>query len=169
MIRTALLAVFLVLPAGVFAEINVYIHSSAELKKEGMRVSDIASVDCSAESAAIRDVEISGAMYSDGYVDRAELLQLLKKHTDERINIYGSAARIFPASGEGRDDGKKTETAVKNGSQVKFTAMKNGIRIELTGTAMRDGAVGDVIPVKLRKNKTASGKITEDRKVELEL
>ncbi|MCU0846884.1 MAG: flagella basal body P-ring formation protein FlgA [Spirochaetes bacterium] len=169
MIRSALLAVFLAVPSGVFAEINVYIHSSSELKKEGLKVSDIASVDCPAESAAIKDVEINGPLYSDGYVDRAELLQLLKKQTDERINIYGSAARILPVSGEGKDDGKKAETAVKNGSQVKFTAMKNGIRIELTGTAMRDGAVGDVIPVRLRKNKTASGKITEDRKVELEL
>ena len=58
---------------------------------------------------------------------------------------------------------------MKSGSPVRFQVVCSGIRVEQMGTAMKDGAAGDVIPVRLKGSAVGRGVILDERTVELKL
>jgi hypothetical protein len=150
-----------------FADAGLYLYPKVERGDGAITIADIAKIEADPEtSAQIGGIAIEDKYFSDGYLDRKEIMDLLKGRVAGRISIYGGGVRITatePAVPE------ESRIAVVKGNTVRFQVVNSGIRVELTGTAMRDGAVGDVIPVKLKGSAVARGTVVNERVVELAL
>ncbi|OHD71057.1 MAG: hypothetical protein A2W19_08585 [Spirochaetes bacterium RBG_16_49_21] len=164
--RILFIFIFLLFLSGsCFADITLYLYPRVNHATE-IQLSDVASIEGDPESVArIRDLRIEGRFFADGYLDRKELMDMLAEKKAGKIHIVGSGVRIT----EGDSDIPRRQATVKKGDTVRFQVASSFIVIELRGTAMKDGAVGDVIPVKLKGAKTANGKVLNERTVELEL
>lgn len=159
--------IFIVCSSFCFAEVNVYLYPRVTAKTGGIVLSDIAKINADADTAArISAIVVDDRFFTDGYIDRKELEYILKDAVSETVNIYGSGVRI---SAPILDISSEERPVVRKGSPVRFQVTGGNIRVELAGTAMKDGAVGEVIPVKLRGTKISNGKIVNERVVELAL
>ena len=151
-----------------FAELNLYLYPRAESKNGVIVMSDIAKIETDQETAGqIGSIAIDDTFFSDGYLDRKEIMDILKGIVSGRINIYGSGVRVVKADGNAVLHDSRI--VVQKGKMVRFQVIHSGIRVELMGTAMHDGAVGDEIPVKLKGSTVSCGRILNERVVELAL
>ncbi len=161
--------IFLCAPAS-FAEVNLYLYPRVEYSSGSIAMSDIANVETDTQSAGrIEGIRIDESFFADGYLDRKEIMEILKDSFEGTINIYGSGVRVVKAEGNAAVGEGDSRIVVKKGALVRFQVVNSGIRVELTGTAMRDGAVGDEIPVKLRGSAVSRGRIVNERVVRLAL
>jgi hypothetical protein len=160
-------SIFLFTPA-CFAELNLYLYPRVEYKKGAITVSDIANIETDIQSAGlIESIGIDESFFSDGYLDRKEIMDILKDSFAGPINIYGSGVRVVKAEEDAAV--RDSRIVVQKGSIVRFQVVNSGIRVELKGTAMGDGAVGDEIPVKLKGSTVSRGRIVNERVVRLAL
>jgi hypothetical protein len=151
-----------------FADTSLYLYPRAELKTGGIAFSDIAIIESDPETAAkIRGTAVSDELFADGYLDESEIRQALAGLVDGRLNIYGTGVRVA-AAGKGAATEKAT-VAVKKGAPVRFHVIHSCVRVEMGGTALRDGSVGEVIPVKLKGNAVTNGTIINEHVVEMQL
>jgi hypothetical protein len=158
----------LLFAAACFAQLNLYLYPRVECNKGAVLMSDIAKIETDMQSAGrIERIGVDASFFSDGYLDRKEIMEILKDSVVGPINIYGSGVRVVKADGDAvvRD----TRVVVQKGAMVRFQVVNAGIRVELMGTAMSDGAVGDEIPVKLKGSTVSRGRIVNERVVELAL
>jgi len=164
---SVILCIFLFAPA-CFAELNLYLYPRVESKKGAITMSDIANIEADKQSAGrIERIGIDESFFSDGYLDRKEIMDILKESIAGPINIYGSGVRVVKVEGDAvvRD----SRIVVQKGATVRFQVVNSGILVELKGTAMSDGAVGDEIPVKLKGSTVSRGRIVNERMVRLAL
>ena len=161
---TILFLLIALAPCG-WADISIYLYPRINYTS-GVMLSHLGIIEGDAETVErIKNLSIDENFFSNGYLDKKDIMNLLKDIVDARINIYGSGVRLTKLDqGEGSPGSQKS---VKKGDTVRFQVVGPRIRIELPGTAMKDGAPGDVIPVKLKGSKVASGKILNERVVEL--
>jgi hypothetical protein len=158
--------VLILFTAAQAAEAKLYLYPRVEGGQNGISISDIAKVDADADTAArIGGIGIAGELYADGYLDRKEIIGIIKERVDGRINVYGSGVRIVKRDLPAASD--EPRIIVKKGSPVRFQVVNACIRVEQTGTAMQDGAAGDVIQVKLKGAAVSRGVILNERTVEL--
>jgi hypothetical protein len=151
-----------------FAELNLYLYPRAESKNGVIAMSDIAKIETDLETAAqIGSIGIDDSFFSDGYLDRKEIMDILKDTIAGRINIYGSGVRVVKVDSDAAPHDSRI--VVQKGKMVRFQVINAGIRVELMGTAIHDGAVGDEIPVKLKGSTVSRGRILNERMVELAL
>ena len=115
----------------------------------------------------MRSLAVDDALYADGYIDRRELVELVRPHVDGRVNVYGSGVRVSMA--ENGAVKEEPRIVVRKGSPVRFQVVNSIIRVEQSGTALQDGAVGDEIQVKLKGSAVSRGRIVNERVVELTL
>jgi hypothetical protein len=150
-----------------FAEINIYLYSRVSANRD-LVLSDAALVEGDEETAGIvRSIPVDDSLLSDGYLDRKEIMELVKSRAGGRINVYGTGVRVIRQEGEGPST--STAVLVKKGAPVRFQVVNSNVRIEMAGIALRDGNQGDLIPVKLAGRKSAAGKIVDEKTVELNL
>lgn len=164
-----LFALILVLAAvgTCFAEINIYLYSRVSANRE-LVISDAALVEGDEETAGIvRSIPVDESLLSDGYLDRTEIIELVKSRAGGRINVYGTGARVVRSEGEAPST--TTAALVKKGAPVRFQVVNSNIRVEIAGIALKDGNQGDLIPVKLAGRKSAAGRIVSEKIVELNL
>jgi hypothetical protein len=155
--------IFLCAPA-CFAEMNLYLYPRAECNKGAIVMSDIGKIETDIQSAErIKRIGIDSSFFTDGYLDRKEIMDILKDSVAGPIHIYGSGVRVVEAAVS------DSRVVVQKGAMVRFQVVNAGIRVELTGTAMGDGTVGDEIPVKLKGSTVTRGRIVNERVVELAL
>jgi hypothetical protein len=151
-----------------YADASLYLYPRAELKAGGIAFSDVAIIQSDPATAEkIRGAVVGDALIADGYLDESEIRQALAGLVEGRLSIYGTGVRVA-----GAPKGAAAEAApaaVKKGAPVRFHVIHSGISVEMAGTALRDGSVGDVIPVKLKGNAVSNGTIINEHVVELQL
>ncbi len=150
-----------------FAEVNLYLYPRVDRGRNALVLSDLGRIDGDAETAQIGSIEIADGLFADGYIDRKELLDLVKGHVEGRVNIYGSGVRVSVV--EAAAVPEEPRIVVRRGKAVRFQVVNSHVRVEQAGTALQDGAVGDEIPVKLKGQAVSRGRILNERVVELEL
>jgi hypothetical protein len=151
-----------------YADASLYLYPRAHLKAGGLSFSDVAIIEADQEtSARIGGAPVDGGLIADGYLDESEIRQALAGLVAGRLSIYGTGVRV--ADGAKPAALGNAAVAVKKGAQVRFHVKNSRIRVEMTGTALQDGAVGDVIPVKLKGSAVSRGTVLNERNIELEL
>ncbi len=141
------------------ADINMFLFQNVEINKieDDLALTDIARFDGNYSSTSkFCDIKIDKELYSDGYIDRKELSDLLRKNVDDLFFIYGSAIKVI----EKNDDSDMhieednyyfgEEYLVKRGDRVNLVVTKRGIKVELKGSVMEDGKKGDEITVRMK-------------------
>ena len=163
---TLLLACMLLAPGAAWARVTLYLYPVINNPGAELSLSDIARIESDRRGdQEIPGIRIDSSIYSDGFIDRTEILGLMKNKFDGCVMIVGSATRVS-TSVEKNDTGDKAKASdIKQGDPVTFVYRKGLIRIELTGTALSNGCAGESIQVRLKKKRTATGRIIADRMV----
>ena len=149
-----------------FAEMHIYMYSSAQMSTDELRVKDIAFVDGPEdECSSVREIVIGDILLTDTYVDRRELSLLLRKHGIENFFIYGSSAKVssFFAA-----DISNSTPAIKSGDKVKVVVTRKNIKLELTGSALKNANIGDRVVVRCG-DKRISGTVKGQKTVMCEI
>jgi hypothetical protein len=151
-----------------FADASLYLYPRADIKAGGIAYSDIAIIDADSETAVrIGATPVDAGLLADGFLDESEIRRALEGLIDGRLRIYGTGVRVAAAGKNAAAE--RSTAAVRTGARVRFLVVRSGVRVEMTGTALREGSVGDVIPVKLKGTAVSSGTIINDSIVELKL
>ncbi len=151
-----------------YADASLYLYPRAELKAGGLSFSDVAIIESDIEtSVRIRGAVIDGGLIADGYLDESEIRGALAGIVAGRLSIYGTGVRV--ADGAKVKVQEKADAVVKKGAQVRFHVKHSSVRVEMTGTALQNGAVGEVIPVRLKGSTVSRGTVVNERTIELEL
>jgi len=145
-----------------FADVQIYLYSSASKSEDKLKIKDIARVDGPDEERRLcEEIEIDDAILADAYIDRRELSLLFGEKLNSSFVIYGSSVRIYEAAS------RQGGVSVKNGERIKVFVKRKNITIELTGVAKKDAADGECIVVRCGK-KELSG-IVKNKTVTCEL
>lgn len=151
-----------------YAEASLYLYPKVERGERQLVLSDLGALDGDAATLSrIGAVAVDDALVADGVIDRKEILDLVKSALNERITIYGNGVRV--RTGEAAAVREEPRVVVHKGARVRFQVVNANVRAEQSGTAMEEGAVGDVIPVKLKGSAVSRGRIVNERVVELAL
>lgn len=145
-----------------FAEIKVYLLPKVKQGKAALALGDIASFE--GDASAVMNAEllpVNSALLSDGYIDKREVTDILRHGTNDIFFVYGSAVRIMSES-EYSAELQKAYEPVKTGQEINVFVKRKSIVIELKGTALSEGAVGEQISVMLNQ-KHGKGKTIKCR------
>ena len=153
-----------------FADVNIYLYPIAHIKGNGITLNDIAMVETNGENAEnLENIRIDSSFYADGIVDRKELLDIIRNFSNEMIFINGSGSRIVQHEKSDNDYISYLDSRlIEKGNSVNFEFSKNGIKIEIPGTALEDGGKGDQIKVKLTNSKILKGTVVNYKTVRLD-
>lgn len=168
--KTMMLTLLLtaVCAAGAYADANLYLYPRVEMKAGGLSFSDVAIIEADMEtSARIGSAPVDAGLLADGFLDEAEIRGVLAGMVAGRLSIYGTGVRVAAAPKARAPE--RAGAAVKKGMQVRFLVKHSGVRVGMTGTALQDGAVGEVIPVRLKGSAVSRGTVVNERSIELEL
>jgi len=155
----------------VWADVVIYLKSQVTPNSATIKVKHLAIVDGSPETGKkIRDIVIDDTLLSDGLIDRAELLSVLRTVTDENVIIYGSATRVTTASKSltGKID-QPGDIRVNRGDMVTVILNNGGIIIETRGKVVNPGTRGQRVEVELQGKKRIHGKVSGPGMVEVAL
>ena len=148
------------------AEVRIYLLPKVEISNDDVRLLDIAKVYGSGNDViSLNEIKISKDIYSDGFIEKSELLKIFKKNLNYSVIIYGSAVKIKFAANENIDKIGKPGFLVKKGDIIFFVVNNRGIRIEVKGVAMKNGRLGEVIQVKLKNRVRVRGKVINSKTV----
>jgi len=144
------------------AEASLFLFPTVTMKEQGITISNIAIIDADETTAErIRGIIVPADMCADGYLDRKEIVALCLANEAGDVRIYGTGVRVAAAS-----EAQRVRAAVKKGKQVRFRVLNGRVAVELTGTSLEDGAVGDWIQVKVRGSNVSRGRVVDERTVE---
>lgn len=138
LIAAIICAGFLNLPNLLSADIRVYLYPRAEKGDSTLLIQDIGGIDCDTAADQIKSIEIDGSLYSDGYLDKKEIISILKSKTDDSVFIYGNAVRIFTKSNlpETDTDNEVRIMPVNMGQKISLRIKKNRVTVEIPGTVV---------------------------------
>lgn len=189
-----LFVILLLSPMPSFAEVRIYLFSNMERSSHELKLKDVSRIE--ADPVTCRRLEgltVSDNLYSDGYFDKSEVEALAAGSTGELIYVYGNSVHITrspladlpevkhekktgtaaaPAPGKKMEPDKNSSVAdilVKSGDQVSVCLRKNGITLEVTGSAAGNGKKGDRIGVRIKGLKMLQGKVIDKKTVELSI
>lgn len=139
-----------------FADIRLYLYPRIEKGDEVLSVQDIGGIDCDTASDQIKAIEIDSTLYSDGYLDKKEIMSLIKSKTDEPVIIYGNAVRIFPKGGylAAQNDTDVKKITVSTGQRISLRIIKKGVTLEVPGTVI---SINDGKDVTVRLERKSGG------------
>ncbi len=150
------------------SEVELYLVPRVERGEADLLISDIAMIKGSGESAArIGSLAIDPRFHADGYLDRSDITEALRAGGEEMVRIHGAGVRV--ASIEGGGAHSRGATVVRRGAVVTFRAVRGNVIVETRGTAMGDGAEGEIIPVQVKGKTVSRGRVVDERTVELAL
>jgi len=158
---------FFILSGIVFADIKIFLFHRIESTEDNIALRNVAHVFGNSVSLdEIRGITISEELYSDGYIDRRELGELLRKKTNDSVYIIGNAVRIVRTDLDlelRAEDTCAGGVLVRKGEVVNLIVRKKGISIRLIGKAMEDRREGEEINVKMRSSRGRGSKIVKGR------
>ncbi|MBN2158258.1 MAG: flagella basal body P-ring formation protein FlgA [Spirochaetes bacterium] len=170
MLRCGAVIVLIALSAPCFAGGDIFLYPRVNRTSENIVFSDIAKIEADpGTTIRISGIVVDEGRVSDGYLDKNEVLDILRESGVGDVAIYGSGVRVFRETAGADAAMAAAPVVVKKGKAVRFQVVGRCMRVEVPGTAMHDGAVGDVIPVKLKGTVVSRGTIINDRVVELSL
>lgn len=144
------------------AEASLFLFPTVAMKEQGIAISDVAMIEADKTTAErIRGIIIPANMCADGFLDRKEIASLCLTNGIRDVRIYGTGVRVGIAS-----ETEPARSAVKKGKHVRFRVLNGRIAVELTGTSLEDGAVGDWIQVKVRGSNVSRGRVVDEHTVE---
>jgi flagella basal body P-ring formation protein FlgA len=154
--------------AAAAAEVNLYLLSRVELKP-GLALGDVARVETDGALAGkLRGITIPEKLFDDGYVDRGELAALVARSTDETVLIYGNSVRLFARPAKIEEPASEVPAySVRSGEEVSMVLHHRSITLEMPGSVLQDGRVGDLVRVRVKNNKILRGRVVDDKLVEL--
>lgn len=161
------ITVFLLAASASYGDVTIYLVPRVDRGTAPLTVSDLGTVDGDADTAAVRSLAVDDALFADGYIDRKELVGLVRPHVNGRLNVYGSGVKVGMAENGAVQE--EPRIVVRKGSPVRFQVVNSVIRVEQAGTALEDGAAGDEIRVKLKGSAVSRGRVVNERVVELVL
>lgn len=170
MTRLFLAILFMLTAAGTAfpSEVELYLIPRAERGEADLLISDIAMIKGSGESAArIGSLAIEPQLHADGYLDRSDITEALRAGGAEKVRIHGAGVRVVSPGGEGVP--ARSAPVVRRGAAVTFRAVRGNVIVEIKGTAMGDGAEGEIIPVQVKGKTVSRGRVVDERTVELAL
>ncbi|TAL37049.1 MAG: hypothetical protein EPN93_06375 [Spirochaetes bacterium] len=152
------------------ADVNLYLLSRVEAK-DALTLADVARVETAGELAdTLRALVLPARLSEDGYIDRTELSALVARATEESVFIYGNAVRVYARLPRPEERcAEIPEMVVQAGDGVSVVIYNRTITLEIPGSALQDGRVGDTIQVRVKNNRTLKGKIVDKKLVELSL
>ncbi len=155
------------------AAVSVYLVSRAELGAAPV-LGDVASIDAAPGiRKALLTLALPEKALADEYMDRREVEELLAAAVNDVILVYGNAVRVSRMVKEeaaaADEKASDVEQLVLAGEPVGVRVKKNGIVIELSGSALGSGAEGDEVSVRLKGNRTLKGRVVRKGLVELAL
>jgi hypothetical protein len=151
------------LSTALFADVQIYLYSSAVKGEEALKLKDIAHLDGSDdECAALEDLEISDVLFNDTYIDRRELSLFLRRYTESRFLICGSSVKIK------REKKPEAPRIVRSGEQVKIFVKRKNITIEIMGVSVKDAGIGERVTVRCG-SREISGIVNSNRTVTCEI
>lgn len=136
-----------------YCDIRLFLFPKITTDNNDIFLKDVALVEGNnTDIEKIKNTKIKKEIYSDGYIDRKEILSVLKNNTDDNIFIIGNAVRVFNnATNIIYVENQPSEPVIKKGDNVNVIVKKNGISVILRGTAVSDGKIDDEVSVKLEK------------------
>ena len=166
---------FVILSASsLYGDVKIYLFPKINKIAGPVKLMDIARFEgLPVEFKKLGHIIIDRKIYSDGYIDRRELIKIIKERVDDTIFIYGNAVKISFSrdiiKGHNDYNFKNENYGVKSGDRVRLVVVNRGIRLVVSGTAMEDGSIGDTISVRLKNKKSIRGKIVNVRMLRTEL
>jgi len=150
------------------AEVNLYLLSRVEIKP-GLTLGDVARVEADEACAGkLRPLALPEKIFDDGYIDRSELAALVARSTDETVLIYGNSVRLYASPAKIEEPVSETPAfAVRSGEEVSIVLHNRSITLEMPGSVLQDGRMGDLVTVRVKSNKTLKGRVVDDKLVEL--
>jgi hypothetical protein len=122
-------------------------------------LSDIALVESNnSDIEKIRNINIEHEIFSDGYIDKKEILSIIKKYTEDNTIIYGNAVRVITKIQSAKTLADKNNVLLKKGNKVEIIVNNKGISLILKGIAVDEGRFNEEITVKVQ-NKFALTKL----------
>ncbi len=160
-IRSLFILLFFVLSqANSLADIRMYLFPRVEINlnnEDDLAIADIARIDGdNTDLTKICNIKVKSELYSDGYIDRKELSNLLSSNVNDLFFIYGNAIRVIDKDkfieerAEFAYNFIEEEILVRRGERVSLVVIKRGISVELTGRVMKDGKKGEEITVRMK-------------------
>jgi hypothetical protein len=168
--KAVLILLVIAFSIGAYADVNIFLLPKFDAANDNITLGDLSKIECDETCIeTLRAIEINRSLYKDGLVDRREIIELIKGKIDEPFTVYGSAVRIIrkdPLKKENNPD-SKLKNSVNSGEPVDLIVRKNGIVLQLSGTALQDGKTGESVKVMLRGNRRIKGRIAEKSLVEV--
>lgn len=173
---TSTIAILFLFALPLSAEIKIFLIPRFEFAgADKLSLSDIAVIEAyNADTDQIKKLEIPEDLYEDGFVERGEIFSILEQNGVKDFSIFGSAVKITsknctPESKNEVVKNQNDDSTVKSGDNVNLVVKKNGVIIELTGTADVGSCENKEIKIKLKGSKLVKGKLKSGKVVEVEL
>ncbi|MBN1500947.1 MAG: flagella basal body P-ring formation protein FlgA [Spirochaetes bacterium] len=142
------------------ADFKIFLYSQHKIKSDKLYLKDVASFS----RKDIMETEIPLAVYEDGFVDKREIMDLVKSVTDETFFIYGSAVRILPDS---QVNDVRNQFYVRRGDTVDILIKRKSISIEMIGKVLINARIGQKVNVEVDNKKILNGILKEGKLVEV--
>lgn len=159
--------------SSLFADVKLYLYPKIDKGGDTLIMKDIASIDCDPSADGLKAIEIDSSLYRDGYLDKKEIMSILKANTDEIVLIYGNAVRIFSKSGNEEVNTDIDNLQIKIGQRISLRVRNKGITLELPGIVISKEDEGRGITVRLDKkfgnSRLVKCELTEDGSAEVNL
>jgi hypothetical protein len=154
-----IISIFLLSFAAADAEIKLYLQPKVTVEGNNLLLSDIASIESNNSNIEqIRNINIEHEIFSDGYIDKKEILSILKKYTEDNTIIFGNAVRVITNTLSDKSLADKNNLLLKKGNKVEIIINNKGISLILKGIAVDEGRFNEEITVKIQ-NKFALTKL----------
>lgn len=163
------LLLILCAPAGLYsAGVTLLLYPSYTASGSDLRVNNIARINAdSATAEALGSIIISSEFYSDGFIDRQELMSMLSDNGFADCVIYGNAVRISEPLAY-KEASVPGLPLISRGAPVTYIMKNRGIILTVKGVAQEPGFPGDLIKVRVNKGRVVSGRIIDKETVESE-
>ena len=147
-------------------EVSLYLVPQYRMMGDTLEIRDIARIEVKdIDRGTVGSTCIDGTLFKDGYIDRREILVMMREKFGNTVQVFGGGVAIV-----GNPDKNEKDTAlsvaVKKGDKVRFSLVRGPVSVEVAGTAMGNGIEGEVIPVKLSTEKVVHGRIAAAGRVE---
>ncbi len=164
--RLTLTIILLFTASAALADVALYLYPSVIAEGSQVRLSSIASIDAGQKDGELAaSIIIPAFMYSDGFIDKRELLAFASSYFNGPVSVFGSAVKINFLQ-------KKNEPApwqgIARGKMVKVVCTSGAIKIELRGKALKSGMPGETISVRVNR-RIIRAVVIDGEKVEKQL
>ena len=153
-----LITIMLFCGAAESAELKLFLLPKITAGEKALTLGDIALVESdSLDAEGIKNLEIDSMMLSDGYVDKKEILTLIKNYTVKRAVIYGSAVHVINYTQDGENwSPEKNDFILNKGDRVQVIVNNGGVSLILKGTAVNEAKFNDIVDVKVEGSRSFS-------------